>query len=147
MAVEDGVPPGFRAFQQVSGYVGHVGPLYERRAAEGYQVGLHIDGRHTNVQGFCHGGVLASLADIGLARVVALSRTPRLQLVTVSLTLNYLLPARPGDWVEVTAGIDRIGLQLGYASGIVAANGTPLLRASGVFQILRDRPPPEARVD
>lgn len=143
MALGDGVPPGFRAFQQVSGFVGLVGPLYERRAAEGYQVGMRVDGRHANMQGFCHGGVLASLADIGLARVVALSRTPRLQLVTVSLTLNYLLPARPGDWIEVTAEIDRIGLQLGYANGVVSANGTPVLRASGVFQLLRDRPPQE----
>jgi uncharacterized protein (TIGR00369 family) len=140
-AVADDIPEGFQPFAQMSGYVGLVGPLYERRSSGGYQVGMRIDGRHTNMHGVCHGGVLASLADVGLARVVGMSRTPRLQLVTVSLTLNYLLPAHPGDWAEVTAEIDRLGLQLGYANGVVSANGTPVLRASGVFQLLRDRPP------
>jgi uncharacterized protein (TIGR00369 family) len=139
----DGIPEGFRPVALISGYIGLVGPVYERRGADGYQVGLRIEDRHTNLGGFCHGGLLASLADVGLARVVAQSRTPRLSVVTVSLTVNYLLPARPGDWVDVVGQLDRAGLQLGYASGVVRANGTPVLRASGVFQILRDRPPPD----
>lgn len=140
MASADEIPEGFQPFAEAGGFLSQVGPLFERRSPNGFQLGLRVDGRHTNLHGFCHGGLLASLADVGLARALAHSRTPRPGLVTVNLTLNFLLPARQGEWIEMTAEIDRIGLQLGYASGVVRANGTPVLRAAGVFQILRDHP-------
>ncbi len=114
------------------------GALYDHGAGEAYRLGMRIETRHTNRIGQCHGAVLAALADVHLLRMIALTRTPRLTLVTIHLGLDYLAAAQDGAWLEAAGRIDRMGRTLCHSSGIIRADGKPVLRASGVFQIVAD---------
>jgi acyl-coenzyme A thioesterase 13 len=132
------IPEGFKPTDHSSPYMDLIGRLYEYGAGETYRLGMRVDEHHTNRIGQCHGAVLAALADVHLLRVIALSRQPRLMLVTVHLGLDYLSPAPLGSWLEGRGRIDRIGRSLCHSSGTIYANGEPVLRASGIFQIVHE---------
>ena len=60
------IPEGFRKIERLSPFNALVGPLYERRDGDAVSIGLAIEAKHTNSRGICHGGVLATLADLAL---------------------------------------------------------------------------------
>ena len=136
MPPEPSVPVGFTRSCRSSNLLDLLGPLFESEAGSDYRVGLRVDDRHINAKGFCHGALLALLADVHLGRLCARSTEPPLALITVGLTLNYLSTARVGDWLEAQGKVDRIGRTLAHSSGLVLANGKPVLRATGTFQIV-----------
>jgi acyl-coenzyme A thioesterase 13 len=139
MLIRNDVPAGFEPSGRTSAYLDLVGPLYEK-LGEDYRIGLFVDERHVNARGFCHGALLALLADVELGRVIARSQTPRMNIVTVDLSLSYLASAKLGDWLEASAQIDRVGRKLAFSSGVVSASGKVALRAVGVFQVLETAP-------
>lgn len=134
----DAVPAGFAPSDHSSPFMDLLGPLYDSGTAETYRLGMVIAPRHTNRLGQCHGAVLAALADVHLLRMVALTRTPRLTLVTTHLALDFLSAAPLGAWLEASGRIDRIGRSTCHSSGIIHARGKPVVRATGVFQIVKD---------
>lgn len=136
MASDAPIPEGFAASERSSGYLDLVGPIYEAAGAEGYRIGLRIDERHVNARGFCHGGLLGLLADVHLGRLIALSQSPPLRLVTVNLGQTFLRVASLGQWLECVGSADHIGRRLATAQGIVKADGSPVLRAVATFQVV-----------
>jgi uncharacterized protein (TIGR00369 family) len=133
------IPAGFAPSQRSSNLLDLLGPLFEAGSGAEYRAGLRVDERHINTKGFCHGALLALLADVYLGRLIALSQDPRPALVTVSLGLTYLAPAKLGDWLEASGRIDRVGKHLAHSSATLTAGGTPVLRATGTFQIAGNR--------
>jgi acyl-coenzyme A thioesterase 13 len=136
--LEDEIPDGFALPAGSSAFVGLVGPVYERWVEGAYHLGLRVEEKHTNRRGFCHGAVLALLADVELGRVIGYTRQPRLETVTVNLDLGYMAPARRGDWLEAVAQVDRIGTRLAYSSGFILANGQAVARVAGIFRLIND---------
>jgi uncharacterized protein (TIGR00369 family) len=136
--LDDEVPDGFTPAANSSAFVSLVGPVYERWVEGAYRLGLRVEDRHANRRGYCHGAVIALLADVELGRIIGYTRQPRLETVTVNLDLGYMAPARRGDWLEAVAQVDRIGTRLAYSSGFVLANGTPAARATGIFRLISD---------
>jgi uncharacterized protein (TIGR00369 family) len=130
------VPTGFTISKRSSNLLDLVGPLFESGAGPEYRLGLRVDERHSNRKGFCHGALLALLADVHLGRLCAMSAEPPLGLVTTSLTLNYLSAAKIGDWLEATGQVDRVGRTLAHSTGVILADGKPVLRACGTFQVV-----------
>lgn len=130
------IPAGFVLEERSSGFVTLSGPLYVHAVEGDYRIGLRVDERHANRRGFCHGALIALLADVELGRVIGLSRKPRLESVTVNLDVTFMAPAKLGDWLEATGRIDRIGRRLAYSSGLVLANGIAVARTTGVFHVL-----------
>ncbi len=130
------VPEGFAPSRRSSNLLDLLGPLFEREAGGDYRIGLRIDERHSNGRGFCHGAVLALLADVHLGRLCSRDMPPPLRLVTAGLSLSYLAPAKLGDWLEAVGAVDRSGKRLACASGLILANGEPAQRAVGTFQIV-----------
>ena len=116
MPPEQSIPAGFTRSRRTSRPLDLVGPLFEHDSESDYRVGLRVDDRHTNAKGFCHGALLALLADVHLGRLCAMSTEPRLALVTVSLTLNYLAPARRGEWLDAQGQVDRVGRMLAHSN-------------------------------
>jgi uncharacterized protein (TIGR00369 family) len=136
MLPEQPVPEGFTRSRRTSNLLDLVGPVFERGSGADYRVGLRVADRHINAKGFCHGAVLALLADVYLGRLCATSTEPPLALVTVSLTLHFLTAAKLGEWLEAQGQVDRVGRTLAHSSGLILADGKPALRATGAFQIV-----------
>ncbi len=130
------IPEGFAPSLRSSNLLDLIGPIHEAGSGAEYRLGLRVDDRHCNNKGFCHGAVLAMLADVHLGRLCALSRDPRLNLVTTNLTLNYLAAARAGEWLEATGVVDRVGRSVAQSTGLIRADGRPVLRATGTFQVI-----------
>ena len=110
-----------------------VGPLYERRDGETVSIGLELEEKHTNSRGKCHGGVLATLADLALGYAMLASTGDRGGFVTAHLAVDYAGAARAGDWIESRVEIQRVGSRLAFANCYLLANGARIVRASAIF--------------
>jgi uncharacterized protein (TIGR00369 family) len=135
------VPANFSQSSRSSPYLDLIGPVYEAGESASYKLGLRVDHRHLNMRGQCHGAILAALADVYLGRLVVMSKTPPLPLVTVHLALDYLAAATSGAWLEASGKVDRVGRSLAHSSGIISADGKPALRCSAIFQVVAGEVP------
>jgi uncharacterized protein (TIGR00369 family) len=92
--------------------------------------------RHTNPLNNCHGGMLASFGDMLLPVCIHRQSEVGLRfLPTISLQIDYLAPAPLGAWVQGEADVLRVTRTMVFAQGVAQADGTPVLRVSGIFKI------------
>ena len=135
-AGEKDIPEGFRRIDRPrpNPFNDMVGPFYERRSGKSVSLGLRIEERHANSRGICHGGLLATMADLALG-YSALALGGHASFVTVSLTLDFAGSAMPGDWVESEVEVQKTGTRLAFANGYLLANGVRIVRASAIFAL------------
>src|SRR5258706_8812283 len=119
-----------------------VGPFYERRQGTEVSLGLRIEPRHCNSRDICHGGLLATLADLALGySALAAGRNAggpdrdKQSFVTVSLSLDFTGSAKAGDWVESEVEVQKTGSRLAFANCYLVANGVRIVRASAIFAL------------
>ncbi|GAA4423895.1 PaaI family thioesterase [Acidovorax lacteus] len=136
------IPPGFRPIAAGGPYMQHNGPLYLRHEAGLVRFGFRVEARHCNPMGNLHGGMMASFCDmlLPLSAHRTVAEVAHRFLPTVSLQLDYLAPAPEGCWVEGEATVLRTTRSLVFIQGLVTADGTPCVRASGVFKIGPEMP-------
>ena len=127
------IPEGWRAIERLSPFNSLVGPLYERGDRENLSIGLRIETKHTNSRGICHGGVLATLADLALGYAMQARGENAANFVTVHLSLDYAGAAKVGDWIESVIEIQRIGARLAFANCYLLSSGERIVRASAIF--------------
>jgi uncharacterized protein (TIGR00369 family) len=128
------IPEGFHRVQRTrrNPFNELVGPFYERRRGKAVSLGLRIEERHTNSRGICHGGLLATMADLALG-YACLEVGGHSSFVTVHLSLDYAGGARPGDWVESEVEVQKTGSRMAFANCYLVANGVRIVRASALF--------------
>ena len=87
---------------------------------------------HLNQHGTVHGGVLATMIDaaMGTAVITTGGESP----VTVSLTVTYLEPGRPGR-LEATARVRKRGKRLMVVEAEVVQDGDVVADALGTFSV------------
>src|SRR5262245_10075287 len=110
-------------------------------AAEAGSVTLALDleEHHGNLQGFAHGGVLATLADAAMGLSVRSALEPGRRHVTIELGVHYLRAVRAGT-VTATGRAVRVGRDVAYAEAVVADDrGTDVARASGTYSVTRSQ--------
>ena len=144
MSSNPDVPEGFQLDQHIQphSFGGLVGPFYSKRAGNDLSVGLRIEERHCNSRGTCHGGLLATLADIALGYASIVAGEPdgkKRNFVTVDLTLQYLASTLAGDWVQSEVKVLTPGSRTVSAEGYLLANGKPVVRISANFRMPRSR--------
>jgi uncharacterized protein (TIGR00369 family) len=129
------VPEGFRPVRIGGLFVAHNGPLFARIVGGRVQLGFRVEPRHTNPLGICHGGMLATFADmlIPCASMVHPGQERRF-LPTISLQVDYMGSAPLGGWVQGEGEILRTTRNLLFGQGMVTCNGEPTMRVSGVFK-------------
>lgn len=130
------IPDGFVPLPFKGGFVGTNGPLYAKRADGMLRLGFRVEERHCNPMGICHGGMLATFADMQLpfgAR--AQSEHADRFLPTISLTTDFMAPAPMGAWVEGETVVLRVTRNMVFAQMTATADGTLCLRANGIFKI------------
>ncbi|HSV54717.1 MAG TPA: PaaI family thioesterase [Burkholderiaceae bacterium] len=129
------IPTGFRLASVGGAFIGHNGPLYARLENNRLLLGFRVEDRHTNPLKNCHGGMLATFADMLLpCAVMYQCDAARRFLPTISLQIDYLAPAPLGAWVQGEADILRSTRNMIFAQGLVHADGTPAMRVSGIFK-------------
>lgn len=133
------IPEGFRLVQRSrpNPFNEMVGPFYEKREGSDVSLGLRIQERHTNSRGICHGGMLATLADLALGYACVAAGKPGgpTSFVTVNLSLDFSGSAKPGDWVQSEVEVQKTGARLAFANCYLVANDVRIVRASAIFAL------------
>ena len=130
------IPEGFRPVRIGGPFVAHNGPLYARLAGERLQLGFRVEPRHTNPLNICHGGMMASFADMLLPCAAMYQGTgERRFLPTISLQIDYLAASPLGAWVQGEGEVLRTTRNMLFAQGLITADGEPVLRVSGIFKM------------
>ena len=98
-----GIPEGFEIVPRTQGstFAGLAGPFYAKREGREISLGLRIEQRHLNSRGTCHGGLLATLADValGYACVAAAEDGQSRNFMTIDLSIEYMASTQAGDWL------------------------------------------------
>jgi uncharacterized protein (TIGR00369 family) len=110
------------------------GPFYERINENGEMVSaFRAEPRHMNGAGFMHGGCLMTFADSALF-TIASRELGNDRGVTLSLTGDFLDPARVGQLVEARGRVVRAGGKTIFVEGLITADGQPVLRFNGIIR-------------
>ncbi|HUK04505.1 MAG TPA: PaaI family thioesterase [Burkholderiales bacterium] len=139
------VPEGFHPVQRIQPhtFAGLAGPFYAKRDGREVSLGLRVEARHLNNRGTCHGGFLATLADIALGYACVAAGEAQEQgrnFVTIDLAVQYLAGARLGDWLQSEVRVLNAGTRTASAEGHLLANGVPVARISANFRVAKARP-------
>ncbi|MGQ0546947.1 MAG: PaaI family thioesterase [Betaproteobacteria bacterium] len=127
-------PRGFTIMKGLSPFNALIGPLYQRRDERGVSIGVRLEEKHTNSRGICHGGMLATLADLALGYALLGKGGPLSgSFFTVQLSIDYASPAKAGDWVESEVEVQQEGSRLAFANCYLVAGGRRIARASAIF--------------
>jgi uncharacterized protein (TIGR00369 family) len=129
------VPEGFGPHPTQGPFLEHIGPIHIREGGGELTLGLRAEERHANHRGTVQGGVLSSFADFALGRAIEQDADDDKARATVSLTIDFLKPARPGDWIESRARVDRVGGTLAFADCSLAVEDREIVRARAVFAV------------
>lgn len=130
------IPPGFRPIPMGGPFMRHNGPFYGRLEGNRLLFGFRVEERHCNPMKNCHGGMLASFADMLMPCAALYQETvpERRFLPTISLQIDYISPAPLGAWVQGEADVLRRTRNMLFAHGLVRADGVLAMRVSGVFK-------------
>lgn len=146
-----GVPYGYEIVQRTQGptFAGLAGPFYAKRQGRELSLGLRIEQRHLNSRGTCHGGLLATLADIalGYACVAANEDGQSRNFVTIDLAVEYLAATQAGDWLYSEVRVMNADTRTAAAAGHLLVDGRPVARISANFRMARARAPQAAGSD
>jgi uncharacterized protein (TIGR00369 family) len=105
--------------------------LIDARPKEGW-IRIGFDGKTAfcNPAGFVQGGILSAMLDDTMGPSVFAMTDGRLYTATISLTVNFLAPARPGPIVG-EAEVTQLGRTVTFVAGkLMAEDGTLLATAS-----------------
>ncbi|WP_043768351.1 PaaI family thioesterase [Roseivivax isoporae] len=122
--------------QRALGYVIDVGDPDSARCW------LDVTEDHTNRHAVLHGGIASLLLDSAMGATGSLTVDPagRAPFLTVSLTTQFLAPARAGDRVTATGRITGGGRSILFIAGqLTTDNGTLIATATGVFKRVPER--------
>jgi uncharacterized protein (TIGR00369 family) len=126
-----GIPEGFRPFELQGPFLEHVGPILERQGT----FGLLVEDRHTNHRGTIQGGLLSTFVDFAMGRAIEADAEDGKDRATVSLTVDYLKPATPGDWIEARTRVERVGGTLSFADCSLVVGEKEIVRGRAVWVV------------
>ena len=101
--------------------------LLDARPGEGWiKIGFEGKPEVCNPAGFVQGGILAAMLDDTMGPAVFAMTEGRLYTATISLTVNFLAPARPGRFIG-EARLTQLGKTVAFIEGRLTAKGGTLL--------------------
>jgi len=142
--VADDPPAGFLRIDFARGrpeptFNTHLGTLYIKRGEKGtrdeFVMGCRVQPHMCNPAGGLHGGMMMTIADLVGGMGAGTLAGIRKFLPTVSMTFDFVAPARVGDWVEGRAELVRVTRSLLFSSIYLTVGETKILRASSICKI------------
>ena len=105
--------------------------LLDARPREGW-IRIGFDGKREfcNPAGFVQGGILSAMLDDTMGPAVFVMTDGKLYTATISMTVNFLSPAKPGP-ITGEANVTQLGKTVAFVAGrLMAEDGTVLTTAS-----------------
>ena len=127
------IPDGFVPFPDQGPFLESLGPIQVLEGSDELILALLVQERHTNHRGTVQGGVLTSFADFALGRAIEADADDGRDRATVSLTVDFLKPVMPGDWVQSRTRVERVGSTLAFADCALAVQDREVVRARAVW--------------
>lgn len=120
-------------------YIGMVGPLWRRPAAEEVERGQRRFGflaetRHLNANGMVHGGMVMTFADHAIG-LTARSINEGNRQATVQLDTHFLSGVEDGEFVEAICRLVRETKSLLFMAGELLAGERPVATVQGIWKI------------
>jgi uncharacterized protein (TIGR00369 family) len=111
--------------------------LLDARPWDGWlKVGFDGKAEFCNPAGFIQGGILSAMLDDSMGPAVFVTSDGRFYTTTISLTVNFIAPARPGPLI-VEAQVIQIGKSIAFMEGkLVGNDGTVLATASTTARLV-----------
>lgn len=105
--------------------------LLDARPGEGWiRIGFEGKSEFCNPAGFVQGGILSAMLDDTMGPAVFAMTEGRLYTATISLTVNFLAPAKPGRIIG-EARVMQLGKTVAFIEGrLLAKDGTLLATAT-----------------
>src|SRR5215216_4063108 len=116
-------PEGFTPYESRGPFLEHIGPVLWRDDPDGPVFGLRVSERHTNHCGTVQGGLLSTFVDFAMGRAI------------VSLTVDFLKPAKPGDWIQTRTRVERVGGTLSFADCSLTVGDREIVRGRAVWVV------------
>ena len=132
--IPDDPPEGFKLVDFARGrpeptFNTHVGNMYAKRGEKGtrdeFVLAIRVQQNMCNPAGGLHGGMMGGGYLAGLRKF----------LPTVSMTFDFVAPARVGDWVEGRAELIRQTRTLLFTNIYLTVGDHKILRASSIAKI------------
>ena len=100
------------------------------------KVGFDARWEFTNPAGYVQGGFLAAMLDDTMGPAVFVMTEGRLYTATISMTVNFLSPARPGP-ITGEATVRQLGKTVAFVEGrLIAEDGTVLATATSSARLV-----------
>jgi uncharacterized protein (TIGR00369 family) len=111
--------------------------LLDARPGEGWlKVGFDGKREFCNPAGFVQGGILTAMLDDTMGPAVLVMSEGKLYTTTISLTVNFMAPAKPGT-IIAEATVTQLGKTVAFMEGkLTAEDGTLLATATTVARLL-----------
>lgn len=138
------VPDGYEPEPEDNAFVALVGPVFRKTDGDRARFLFDAQEKHRNPRGVVHGGMLMTFMDNLLAHVVTRA-VGDARKATMSLSCDFVAPARPGQRIEGAGEVTRVTRSMVFARGAITADGATVATGSGVWKLLGDaRPDPPA---
>lgn len=139
MADAPTLPEGWAIHERSSPLTAPWAPILARHEARAIALAVEVREAHCNSRGLVHGGLVCALADnaMGLSAIAA-ARADGLDpqgALTVSLSVDFVDAARPGDLLEIRPEVIRVGRTLAFVECRVACGARPIARGSATFRM------------
>jgi uncharacterized protein (TIGR00369 family) len=123
--------------------------LLDARPKQGW-IRIGFDGKagFCNPAGFIQGGILSAMLDDTMGPAVFVMTEGRLYTATITMTVNFLAPAKPGPIVG-EADVTQLGKTVAFVAGrLMAADGTVLATATTSARLVETaKAIPRERID
>jgi uncharacterized protein (TIGR00369 family) len=111
--------------------------LLDARPRDGW-IRIGFDGKKEfcNPAGFVQGGILSAMLDDTMGPAVFAMTEGRLYTATITMTVNFLVPAKPGP-ITAEASVTQLGRTIAFVEGkLMAEGGTVLATASASARLV-----------
>nr|WP_281389649.1 PaaI family thioesterase [Pelagibacterium limicola] len=91
---------------------------------------------HANRGGVVHGGMLSAFVDRAFGQM-ARETSAVDRVVTISLTVQFMIPMPIGQFATIAPKIVRMTGRLAFVEGTLICDSEPIVSAQGVWRLIR----------
>lgn len=124
---------GWEPFEY-TGFIGLIGPVLFRTVDGDLVFGFVADQKHSNSEGYVHGGMLAAFADRTMGAAVRKKR-PDLSIATIDFGMHFVAPVHMGQFVQAECESVRVARSLAFMRCTLRVDTKIVATADGILKL------------